>query len=147
MTHRKVHKAHSEYESNLSLNERFGVFVTKRVGTMICAYVFTAIGVGSLVGVVTNNTTLALVCGALSSYVIQLVLLPVIMVGQDVEGRKNEHVLSEVLSDLEALHENFADMHDTLEQVDQDTQSKLDELLEMSGNIHESVKKKTTKKK
>jgi hypothetical protein len=52
---------------------------------MWCAYVFSVIGVGSLVGVFTGNALLALAFGGISSYFIQLVLLPVIMVGQNVQ--------------------------------------------------------------
>jgi len=64
------------------MNERIAQWITDRVATMWCAYLFLVIGIGSLVGVIFNNATLALVCGAVSSYVIQLVLLPIIMVAQ-----------------------------------------------------------------
>lgn len=65
-------------------NSWLAVTITKSVGTMWAAYIFTFIGVGGLVGAVTGNTTLALVFGSISSYLLQLVLLPVIMVGQNV---------------------------------------------------------------
>ncbi len=51
---------------------------------MWAAYVFTVIGVTSLVGALTNNLTLTLVAGGISSYFLQLVLLPIIIVGQNV---------------------------------------------------------------
>src|SRR5262252_2854081 len=65
-------------------NSWLAVTITRSVGTMWAAYVFTFIGVGGLVGAVTGNTTLALIFGSISSYLLQLVLLPVIMVGQNV---------------------------------------------------------------
>lgn len=55
---------------------------------MWAAYIFAAIGIGSLAGVLTGNATLGLVCGALSSYFLQLVLLPLLMVGQNLEARE-----------------------------------------------------------
>ncbi len=82
----------------LSLNDRIAVFISKRVGSMACAYIFAGIGVGSLVGVFTNNALLALICGSLSSYFIQLVLLPIIMVGQNVAGRHNELMAEEAFA-------------------------------------------------
>jgi hypothetical protein len=65
-------------------NSRLAVIITKNVGTMWAAYVFAVIGITSLVGVATNNLTLTLFAGGLSSYFLQLVLLPIIMVGQNV---------------------------------------------------------------
>ena len=65
-------------------NSRLAVLITSNVGTMWAAYVFAVIGITSLVGVLTNNLTLTLLAGGLSSYFLQLVLLPIIMVGQNV---------------------------------------------------------------
>jgi hypothetical protein len=65
-------------------NTRLALLITKSVGTMWCAYVFTVIGVTSLVGAFTNNLSLTLIAGGISSYLLQLVLLPVIIVGQNV---------------------------------------------------------------
>lgn len=65
-------------------NSRLAVIITKNVGTMWAAYIFAVIGITSLVGVVTSNPTMTLLAGGLSSYFLQLVLLPIIMVGQNV---------------------------------------------------------------
>ena len=65
-------------------NSRLAVFITANVGTMWAAYIFAVIGITSLVGVMTQNLTLTLLAGGLSSYFLQLVLLPIIMVGQNV---------------------------------------------------------------
>ena len=65
-------------------NSRLAVLITKNVGTMWAAYIFAVIGIASLVGVVTGNMTLTFLAGGLSSYFLQLVLLPIIMVGQNV---------------------------------------------------------------
>ena len=51
---------------------------------MWAAYIFAVIGITSLVGALTNNLTLTLVAGGISSYFLQLVLLPIIIVGQNV---------------------------------------------------------------
>jgi hypothetical protein len=65
-------------------------WVTDRVATIECAIAFLGIGVGSLIGVITGNTVLALACGAVSSYVLQLVLLPLIMLRQSVQDRHTD---------------------------------------------------------
>ena len=82
--------ANTEHKEHLTRNEKIGVWVTTHVGTMTCAYIFAGIGIGSLVGIFTNNTFLGLGFGAVSSYFIQLVLLPVIMVGNNVQSRHSE---------------------------------------------------------
>ena len=65
-------------------NSSLAVTITRGVGTMWAAYVFGVIGITSLVGALTNNLTLTLVAGGISSYFLQLVLLPIIIVGQNV---------------------------------------------------------------
>ena len=96
----KTADVHPHQGFNLTL----AVWVTEHVGTMWCAYAFLGIGLGSLIGVITGNAVLALACGAISSYVLQLVLLPVILVGQRVQqahadavSEQNHLMLTQVL--------------------------------------------------
>jgi hypothetical protein len=65
-------------------NNWLAVLITRSVGTMWAAYVFAVIGITALVGAMTGNLVLTLVVGGFSSYFLQLVLLPVIIVGQNV---------------------------------------------------------------
>ena len=66
------------------LNTSLAVTVTKSVGTMWAAYVFTAIAVGGAVAVITNNVFWTAVSVLISQTFLQLVLLPIIIVGQNV---------------------------------------------------------------
>lgn len=79
--HDQVHGSHPLGR----LNATIAVKITKSVGTMWAAYLFMVIGVTALAGALTNNLALTLVVGGFSSYFLQLVLLPVIMVGQNVQ--------------------------------------------------------------
>src|SRR5438034_10880013 len=65
------------------LNAAIAVRVTKIVGTMYCAYVFTAIALVALPAAVQQGSPTVLV-NWLSSNFLQLVLLPIIIVGQKV---------------------------------------------------------------
>jgi hypothetical protein len=103
-------------------NRALAVWVTEHVGTMWCAYVFLGIGAGSLLGLLTGNAVLALACGALSSYVLQLVLLPVIMVGQAVQ---------QAHADGRAEADHAALTHTTELLASMDT--KLDDLIHVHG--------------
>ena len=97
------------------LNQAVAAWITERVGTMWCAYVFTGIGAGSLVGVITGNAVLALACGAISSYVLQLVLLPVIMVGQRVQQAHSDARAEQDHTLLAAANVKLDEMHARLD--------------------------------
>jgi hypothetical protein len=81
----EVHKAEQQ-----GFNTRLAVWLTRNVGTMACAYLFAVIGIAGLLGAFTNNTSLVLIFGSISSYFLQLVLLPVILVGGNVLNRHQE---------------------------------------------------------
>ena len=87
---RNVNQIHATEQAGEGFNTRLAVALTKYTGTMWTAYVFAGIGIGSLVGVFTNSVFLGLLFGSISSYFLQLVLLPIIMTGQNVLGRKAE---------------------------------------------------------
>jgi hypothetical protein len=106
---RNVNSVHRKEQEAAGFNTHFAVWLTKHVGTMTCAYLFAGIGIGSLVGVAANNVFLAAVFGSLSSYFLQLVLLPILSVGQNVLGRRQELQADEM---FETSQRTF---HDILE--------------------------------
>jgi hypothetical protein len=66
------------------VNTWLAVTVTRSVGTMWAAYVFTLIAVGGAVAVITQNVFWTAVSVLISQTFLQLVLLPIIIVGQNV---------------------------------------------------------------
>lgn len=65
-------------------NTWLAVTVTKSVGTMWAAYLFTLIAIGGGVAVITQNAFLTALSVLISQTFLQLVLLPIIIVGQNV---------------------------------------------------------------
>ncbi len=65
-------------------NTWLAVLVTKSIGTMWAAYAFTLIAIGGAVAVVTNSAFWTAVSVLISQTFLQLVLLPIIIVGQNV---------------------------------------------------------------
>ncbi len=104
---RNPNTVHREKQEAKGFNARLAVYITTHTGTMWCAYVFFGIGIGSLVGVLTNNAILAGVFGSVSSYILQLVLLPIILDGQNIQGERQEVLAQET---YETTMHNF---HDT----------------------------------
>jgi len=85
------------------LNAAIAVRVTKIVGTMYCAYVFTAIALVALPAAVQQGSPTVLV-NWLSSNFLQLVLLPIIIVGQKVISAAQD-------ARAEADHETLSALH------------------------------------
>lgn len=105
------------YQS-LTKREELAVWITDKVGTIECAIIFAGIGVGSLIGVITGNAVLALACGAFSSYFLQLVLLPLLMISQNLQQRHQEFLADQT---YEATIKDEVNSEEII--------SKLDELL------------------
>ncbi len=88
---RNVNLLHKAELKAAGANTRIAVGLTKRVGTMWTAYAFAALAVVGLVAIVgVLSPIVALLVVWISQTFLQLTLLPIIMVGQNVLGRKSE---------------------------------------------------------
>jgi uncharacterized membrane protein YhiD involved in acid resistance len=128
------------------MNEKIALWITKHVGTMTCAYIFLVIGIGSLVGIITGNTTLALACGAISSYVLQLVLLPIIIVGQNLNSKKTEQQITEthdtVMAELKLAMDERKKVKLMMKELDnKELKEAIKVLLQAQNQILEILKK------
>ena len=104
----------------LGLNSRIGARITALVGTMTCAYLFlllalpalpAAIQISSLSNPIPVVTWLAQTC-------LQLVLLPIILVGQAVQGRAAEKRAVDTYNDAEAVLKECLDLQRHLQEQD-----------------------------
>ena len=87
------------------LNARFGVFITVAVGTMWCAYVFTLLALVSLPAALKSQNQIIIVAWIAQTF-LQLVLLPIIIVGQNVQAAASDQRAEDTYKDAEAvLHE------------------------------------------
>ena len=85
-------------------NAAVAVRITRIVGTMYCAYVFTVIAFIALPAALQQGSPTVLV-NWLSSNFLQLVLLPIILVGQNVISRAQDARAEADHETLTALHE------------------------------------------
>ncbi len=86
-------------------NARFGLTITVIVGTMWCAYLFALVAFISLPSAIHSHNTTILIAW-LSSNFLQLVLLPIIIVGQNVQAAASDQRATDTYKDAEAvLHE------------------------------------------
>lgn len=85
------------------LNNWLAEKITNGVGTMWCAYLFAALGCVAMYGAFTGNVTITLIAGSISGYFLQLILLPIIIVGQNLQAQKHKDNMAK----LDAIHEHL----------------------------------------
>jgi uncharacterized membrane protein len=110
-----IRNANDEYEKKLSPGERFAIWITDRVGTMgffgiICLWSFVWLGWNTLAPKgLRFDPFPAFVLWLFLSNVIQIVLMPLIMVGQNLQGAHDEaRADSEFETSVRAERENKA---------------------------------------
>jgi len=88
--------------NKLTLNQRFGLAITKSVGTMWAAYAFFALSLVSLPAALMTGDTVIIIAWIAQTF-LQLVLLPIIIVGQNLQAAKAEHRAIATYEDATAL--------------------------------------------
>ncbi|MFM2412057.1 MAG: hypothetical protein RLZZ587_390 [Actinomycetota bacterium] len=83
--------------------ERWGESITSAVGTMWTAIAFTLLALISLPGALASGNVVVIVAWIAQTF-LQLVLLPIIMVGQNVQSRKTEKRDNETHAAVMAAH-------------------------------------------
>ena len=83
------------------MNARVGLQVTLIVGTMWTAYLFTALALVALPDAMKQGTYYVVVW--LSSSFLQLVLLPIIIVGQNIQAKAADQRAEDTFKDAEAV--------------------------------------------
>ena len=95
-------------------NAAFGLKITLLVGTMWAAYLFAAIAFVSLPSTIKTHSPTVLVLW-LSSEFIQLVLLPIIIVGQNIQSRAADARAAKTFEDVEDARKKIEHTIDLLD--------------------------------
>ena len=95
-------------------NATFGLKITLLVGTMWAAYLFAAIAFVSLPSTIKTHSPTVLVLW-LSSEFIQLVLLPIIIVGQNIQSRAADARAAKTFEDVEDARKKIEHAIDLLD--------------------------------
>ena len=92
-------------DGRVGINGKIGLLITTLVGTMICGYVFAAIALLSLPSAISSHN-LTIIIAWISSNFLQLVLLPIIIVGQNLQAKASDKRAEATYNDAAAvLHE------------------------------------------
>ena len=110
-------------------NDWLAVTITNIVGTMWCAYAFACLALVSLPAAIRGGT--ATLVAWIAQTFLQLVLLSIIMVGQNIAARKSDRQLEQTYRDSEELLKISAAIRQLLEKN-----------TELTSEIHEVVRTK-----
>ncbi|HLI37658.1 MAG TPA: hypothetical protein VKV80_09985 [Streptosporangiaceae bacterium] len=89
-------------DERIGFNGRVGLAITTVVGTMWCGYLFAAIALVSLPSAITSHNMTVLIAWVSSNF-LQLVLLPIIIVGQNLQAKASDKRALQTYQDAEAL--------------------------------------------
>jgi len=119
------------------MNARFGLKITMVVGTMWCAYAFTVIALFALPSAIKQGTYFVVVW--LSSSFLQLVLLPIIIVGQNIQATAADKRSEDTYKDAEAVLKEAEEIQKHLLAQDQAISDIVDRLEKMMSHEEDKV--------
>ena len=134
-TRANIHKRRKTEESAVTrFNGRLGLAIANRVGTMWAAYLFCLLALVSLPGALQSGNTVTIVAWVAQTF-LQLVLLPIIIVGQNIQAKASDERAIATYNDADAI------LHDAKEiQSHLDTQDEaIGELLNKVAALEEKL--------
>ncbi|MBU6389069.1 hypothetical protein KGQ71_00990 [Patescibacteria group bacterium] len=105
--------------------DRVGLLITKSVGTMTAAILFTCLSLLSLPAAIASHNQLVIISWIAQTF-LQLVLLPIILVGQNIQGRHSELMADEEYKTTQTTYKD-------LEHLILVNKQQLDLLIELTG--------------
>ncbi len=102
LAERSKHGPHLTANERVGFNGRVALFVTNMVGTMYCAYLFGLLALVALPQAVHAHSLVVLI-NWLSANFLQLVLLPIIIVGQMIAARASDKQALQTYKDAEVI--------------------------------------------
>ena len=93
------------------INTRLALGITKVVGSMCCAYAFALLAIISLPAAIKSHDPIIIVAWVAQTF-LQLVLLPIIIVGQNVQAAASDARAESDHETLMAIHTLTAEVHE-----------------------------------
>lgn len=119
------------------INSRLALLITVAVGSMWCAYLFTLLALVSFPSAIASGNTIIIVAWIAQTF-LQLVLLPVIIVGQNVQGVASDKRAIQTYNDAEAILHEALQIQEHLLAQDAQLQAQAQRLKEIIGALQSS---------
>ncbi len=105
--HKDVHGDHAVGR----INARLAVGITKVVGSMWCAYIFALLALISLPAAIRSHDPIIIISWIAQTF-LQLVLLPIIIVGQNIQSAASDARAQSDHDTLNAIHTLTSEVHE-----------------------------------
>jgi hypothetical protein len=135
-----VSKRHHARKAELGVNEKIGLGVTKRVGTMWAAYVFFGLTLVSLPAALGSGNVIVIVSWVAQTF-LQLVLLPIIIVGQNIQAKSSDDRAIATYEDAGAILEESKEIQAHLGSQDEALSTLIDKMRVLEEQIAKQLKK------
>jgi uncharacterized membrane protein len=135
-----VSKRHAARKAELGLNERIGLGVTRRVGTMWAAYAFFGLTLVSLPAALSSGNVIVIVSWVAQTF-LQLVLLPIIIVGQNIQAKSSDDRAIATYEDAGAILEESKEIQAHLGSQDVALGELVDKMRALEEQIAKQLKK------
>ena len=119
-------------DEHMGVNGKIAIILTTAVGTMWCAYAFAVLALVALPSALQGGRLLDLIQW-ISQTFIQLVMLSVIMVGQNILSRASDKRADETYQDAEATLHEAQQIQDHLKAQDDAIGSLLDKIAKLEA--------------
>lgn len=120
--------------AKLTINQRFGLAITKSVGTMWAAYAFFALSLVSLPAAIMTGDTVIIIAWVAQTF-LQLVLLPIIIVGQNLQAAKTEVRAIATYEDATAILEEAKEIQAHLADQDKALSHLIDKMTALEAKL------------
>ena len=124
----------------LSLNERIGLLITRTVGTMWAAYVFVGLALISLPAAIASGNELVIVAWIAQTF-LQLVLLPIIIVGQNLQAAESEKRAIATYDDAGAILAESKQLQEHLMVQDKTLNHLVERIAELETKLAKAARK------
>ena len=131
---RKALPAPKVNDERVGFNGRIGLFITSVVGTMWAAYLFTVLALISFPSAIGTGSSIIIVAWIAQTF-LQLVLLPIIIVGQNIQAKASDKRADDTYKDAEAVLHECVQIQAHLSAQDSAQQAQIAELKELIAEL------------
>ncbi len=121
-------------DQRVGVNGKLGLMITTIVGTMWAAYIFTILALISLPSAINSGDTIIIIAWIAQTF-LQLVLLPIIIVGQNIQGKAADKRSEETYNDAEAVLHECLQIQEHLSAQDKAQQEQIEELKQLLAQL------------
>jgi hypothetical protein len=139
-TRANIHKRGAKSGNAIQqFNNRLGLGITTRVGTMWAAYAFFGLTLVSLPGAIASGNTIVIVSWIAQTF-LQLVLLPIIIVGQNIQAKAADERAIATYNDADAILHDAREIQSHLDEQDNAIGALLDKVAVLEAKLLEAEK-------